>query len=83
MGEAGIVSQPEVLPQPAEFFRMSYCSYCVHERKAHTDDGLCERCKTEGNGFWPECPRFTRIARTPEEMGLPNPLRRILARGDN
>ena len=53
------MAEPEVLPQPAEFFRMSYCSYCIHERKAHTDDGPCERCKTEGNGFWPECPRFT------------------------
>lgn len=62
----------EVLPHPAEWFRMSYCSYCVHERKAHLDDGACRRCEQEGNGFWPDCPSFTRRDRTPEERGLPN-----------
>jgi hypothetical protein len=58
----------EVLSQPASWFRMSYCEYCIHERQAHANDGTCLRCAADGNGFWPECVRFTRIARTPEEV---------------
>jgi hypothetical protein len=77
------VSAPEVLPQPAEFFRMSYCSYCIHERKAHVEDGACERCQAEGNGFWPECPRFSRQCQTPGDMGLVDPLARLLVARDN
>ena len=71
----------EVLPQPAEFFQMSYCSYCIHERKAHREDGACQRCVAEGNGFWPLCPRFTRRDKTPEERGLPNPIWQLLRWG--
>lgn len=57
-----------VLPQPAHWFRGSYCSYCIHTRSEHGgDEGICLRCLAEGNGFWPECPGFTRTAKTPDE----------------
>lgn len=74
-GDGGVMEQPEKLPQPASHFRMSYCSYCIHERQAHIGDGVCIRCILEGNGFWPLCPAMTRTARTPEERGMVNPRR--------
>ena len=69
-----MATQTEKLPQPANHFRMSYCSYCIHERAEHINDGECARCIIEGNGFWPLCPSMTRIARTPEDRGFANPL---------
>lgn len=62
----GDIDSGEVLPMPPEHFQMSYCSYCVHERKAHAHDGTCLRCAADGNGFWPECVRFTRLEVTSE-----------------
>lgn len=80
VGRRGGEEEAEVLPQPASAFRMSYCAYCIHERAKHTDDGPCQRCIEEGNGFWPECPRFTRKYSVPEERGLENPLLKAFGR---
>jgi hypothetical protein len=63
-----IAREPEVLAQPALWYRMSYCSYCMHQRNAHLNDETCARCAVDGNGFWPECPNFTRTRRLPEEV---------------
>ena len=63
----------ETLPQPAAHFRGSYCSYCIHERHRHINDGECERCLIEGNGFWPRCPRMTRTVTRPAGFGFLNP----------